>query len=69
MSKATVVTAEQANLEIHVGDDGVWVTLKTKSGKSYMFQPVTSLAQRGFMGADTVREWCDDLQLIRESAK
>lgn len=55
----------EAQMEIHVGDDGVWVTLKAASGKSYTFQPVSSLAQRGYMGADTVREWCNDIQAKR----
>ena len=69
MSQATIVTAEQAGLEIHVGDDGVWISIKTKTGRHYTFQPVTSLAQRGYMGADTVREWCNELQQIRETSK
>ena len=57
---------ENHGIEVHVGDDGVWVTFHTKSGKHYSFQPAQEWPYPGrSLGALPIRDWCVEMQALR----
>lgn len=48
--------------QVHVGADGVWVTFKSKSGKSFTFQPAQEFGHGLCVKSGAVLDWCGDLQ-------
>lgn len=63
MKKATVV--DNHGISVSVGSDGAWVAFKTKSGKSFVFQPIQQWVNTHWFG--TVSEWCRDMQERHDS--
>lgn len=57
------MTTEQKlkHLNLHVGEDGAWVELKTKSGKSFCFQPMQEFGSESHW-RQCVLEWAREVQ-------
>lgn len=52
-------------VSVAVGSDGVWMHLKSKSGKSYSFQPISLTRNRNGeeipgVCTDAIKDWCSD---------
>jgi hypothetical protein len=54
------------HIDLHVGRDGAWLELKTKSGKHFVFQPIQTFGPNDHF-RDTVLEWAKDVQAFHSS--
>lgn len=65
---ATQLSSEQVNdrVQVSAGDDGVWITLRTASGKQFTFQPVQQWEGR-HPWDQYVNEWAGEIQAIHEA--
>lgn len=63
-TSATMIHAH--GITVRVGDDGAWVEFRTKSGKHFAFQPAQEWGQRGGLGGMTIRDWCTEMQELRD---
>ncbi len=48
-------------IDLHVGRDGAWITLTSKAGKSFSFQPIQEFGPATHW-RKYVLEWSEDLQ-------
>lgn len=48
-------------IDLFVGKDGAWIELKTKSGKSFVFQPIQQFGQDKTWGKYAI-DWANDVQ-------
>lgn len=57
------MTTEQKlkHIDLHVGQDGAWVELKTESGKSFCFQPMQEFGPESHW-RKYVLEWASEMQ-------
>ena len=57
------MTTEQKlkHIDLHVGEDGAWVELKTESGKSFCFQPMQEFRPESHW-RKYVLEWASEVQ-------
>ena len=58
------LTDEQilSHVAVFVGKDGAWVELKTKDGKSFLFQPIQEFAGKHSCFRKAVVDWAKSVQ-------
>lgn len=62
IASATQITDH--GITVNVGEDGAWVFFKTKSGRSFGFQPIQQWPINSTFG-QTISEWCREMQAHR----
>ncbi len=62
ITSATQITDH--GITVNVGEDGTWVFFKTKSGRSFGFQPIQQWPINSTFG-QTISDWCREMQAHR----
>ena len=59
-----------AGIDVRTGEDGTWITLTTKDGSGFMFQPATQFKPQSShdLNARIVNKWCAERAAEAEGA-